>query len=580
MQRGPPHYHSGSSTTCYCVYSSLPQYAPSPYGQARPYITPGDPRDYAPPVRRVPKPKSKDKITRSREMKFDEDNQQWYFETKEAPGVKWLETVWHVTDLPRAKDPDFLVMLNEYYLCGHVMDPPDQDRLPVVPGGMKHWSFSRSRPPPPAERPLPPPPPQQGYDTNTWIEPIYNRHPSAPPYASGSAHPVSVRIPPGVPPPDGWRVHSNSPYLPQAITTIQEQYPPQHYPHRRHLVGPAETVITGDDSDLSDSEYYYDERERERAFIPPPSPKSRKRAEKLKARGYRVTDPHDNATLDEEPRARTRSDASATYSVAPTSRYHADQLPSPSHTAPGPYTYPAPFVPPSNYLPKQDQKIDIHRLLQTRSTLGIAKIPELVFDLRYDPKHAFDRAAAGGSDNEYWSGGGKGEIGTGDLARMPAFQPGQNFVRLVIRHPFNGRGGDWVEDIDEAKYLTVMDVVNIISEMVHMHIDQTLDWDPLSETDRSFVYEAYLNRPCPDEDATGRRLHLFCDKYMFGGIEQLPAKAKGSTAEGPSFLVKLMRNSKHKRYDRLVGFSLPRRMVRRRPSGRSHTTYPTLVDES
>ncbi|KAG8696862.1 hypothetical protein FRC08_006875 [Ceratobasidium sp. 394] len=520
-------------------------------------------------------------------MKFDEENQQWYFETKEAPGVKWLESVWHVSDLPQAKDPDFLAMLNEYYLCGHVMDPPDQDRLPVVPGGMKHWPFSRSRPPPPErsqsapERPLPPPP-QQGYDT-TWIEPIYNRHPSAPPYASGSAHPVSVRIPPGVPPPDGWRVHSTSPYLPQSISTVQDHYAPHPYPHRRHIE-PAETVMTGDDSDFSDSDYY--DRERERAFIPPPSPKSRKRAEKLKARGYGVRDPYDNATSDAESRARTRSDASATYSVTPTSRYHTDQLPSPPHTAPppvpAPYTYPAPFIPPTTYLPKQDQKIEIHRLLQTRSTLGITKIPELVFDLRYDPKHAFDRAAAGGGDNEYWSGGGdKGGSGSGgDMTRMPAFQPGQNFVRLVIRHPFNGRGGDWVEDIDEARYLTVMDVVNIISEMVHMHIDQQLDWDPLSETDRSFVYEAYLNRPCPDEDATGRRLHLFCDKYMFGGIEQLPAKAKGATAEGPSFLVKLMKNSKHKGYDRLVGFSLPRRVVRRRPSGRSYTTYPTLVDES
>ncbi|KAG9120852.1 hypothetical protein FRC07_003477 [Ceratobasidium sp. 392] len=170
---------------------------------------------------------------------------------------------------------------------------------------------------------------------------------------------------------------------------------------------------------------------------------------------------------------------------------------------------------------------------------------------------------------------------------MPAFQPGQSFVRLVIRHPFNGRGGDWVEDLDDAQYMTVKDVMDIVSDMIHEPIDQTLDWDPLSETDRSFVYEAYLNRPCPDEDATGRRLHLFCDKYMFGGIEQLPAKAKGSTAEGPSFLVKLMRtdlntgaDSKHKRYDRITGFSVPRRMVRRRPSGRSHTTYPTLVDES
>ncbi|KAG8707749.1 hypothetical protein FRC09_001635 [Ceratobasidium sp. 395] len=486
-------------------------------------------------------------------MKFDDENQEWYFETKEAPGVKWLESVWHLPDLPQAKDPDFLVMLNEYYLAGHVIDPPDQDRLPIIPGGMKHWPFSRSRPPPPGDSPVPPPvPPKPQRHDSTWIEPIYNRHPSAPPYASGSAHPVSVRIPPGVPPPDGWRVRSTSPYIPPSITAVQDHYSPRpyphHYAHHRQLVEPAETEFTGDDSDLSDSEYEERmmERERERGYFPPPSPKSRRRAEKLKAKRYRVTDPYVNAG-DTETHTQARSEA--TYSTTPISRYHTDQLPSPSHTAPSaPYTYPTPaaFIPPSTYLPKQDQKIEIHRLLQTRSTLGIAKIPELVFDLRYDPKHAFDRASAGGGDNEYWSGGsggGKGEPQRGgDFARMPAFQPGQNFVRLVIRHPFNGRGGDWVEDIYEAKHLTVMEVVNIISEMIYQHIDQTLDWDPLSETDRSFVYEAYLNRPCPDEDASGRRLHLFCDKYMFGGIEQLPAKAKGATAEGPSFLVKLMRS--------------------------------------
>ncbi|KAG8788351.1 hypothetical protein FRC12_014669 [Ceratobasidium sp. 428] len=200
------------------------------------------------------------------------------------------------------------------------------------------------------------------------------------------------------------------------------------------------------------------------------------------------------------------------------------------------------------HLPKQDHEIEIHRLLQTRSTLGIAKIPELVFDLRYDLKHAFDRASAGGvimsiDRSGAGGGGGKGEPqGGGDFARTPTFQPGQNFVQLIIRRPFNGRGGDWVEAIYEAKHLTVMEVMNIISEMIYQHIDQTLDWDPLSKTDRSFAYEAYLNRPCPDEDASGRRLHLFCDKYMFGGIEQLPAKANGATAEGPSFLVKLMRS--------------------------------------
>lgn len=134
-----------------------------------------------------------------------------------------------------------------------------------------------------------------------------------------------------------------------------------------------------------------------------------------------------------------------------------------------------------------------------------------------------------------------------------------------------------MEDVDEARYLTVMDVITIISEMVHRNIDQKLDWEPLSQTDKSFVYEAYLNRPCPDEEATGRRLHLFCEKYMFGGIEQLPPKAKGTTAEGPSFLVKLIKNSKQKRYDRLVGFSVPKMSFL---GGRGDTTFPDLADDT
>jgi hypothetical protein len=29
---------------------------------------------------------------------------------------------------------------------------------------------------------------------------------------------------------------------------------------------------------------------------------------------------------------------------------------------------------------------------------------------------------------------------------------------------------------------------------------------------------------------------------MFGGIEQLPLKAKGTTAEGPTFLVKMIKS--------------------------------------
>ncbi|QRW00876.1 hypothetical protein RhiJN_28894 [Ceratobasidium sp. AG-Ba] len=571
MQRlGPPHYHSGSSTICYCQFSSLPQHA---YGHAptRPYTTMGDPRDYAPPVRRVPKPKSKDKVTKEREMKFDEENHVWYFETKEAPGIKWLESVWHIADLPQAKDSDFLAMINEYYICGHVMDQPDQDRLPVIPGGMsRHWPFKRSPPPPPTERPLPPipqpPPPRQEM---AWIEPLY-RHPTAPAYASGSAHPVSVRIPSGMPHPDGWRLHSTSPYVPQTIMSVQEHYPspypppiPSGRPPPTALVAappPPESMFTGDDSDLSDSEYEYASSAGQgRGYIPPPSPRSRRRAERLKSKGYRVQDPYQNAE-------RARSDSLSQPSTPSHTRHHSSESYPQRASSNQPYQYPTPsttaFIPPSSYLPKQpEQKIEIHRLLQTKSTLGISRIPDLVFDLRYDPKHAFDRGEGGQA-----------------FERAPAFWPGQDFVRLVIRHPFNGRGGDWVEDIDEAKHMTVKDVITIISEMVHCHIDQTLDWDPLSETDRSFVYEAYMNRPCPDEDAAGKRLHLFCDKYMFGGLEQLSAKAKGATAEGPAFLVKLMKNSKHQRYERFTNFSVPRRRANRRPSQRSRTTYPTLAE--
>jgi hypothetical protein len=45
-------------------------------------------------------------------------------------------------------------------------------------------------------------------------------------------------------------------------------------------------------------------------------------------------------------------------------------------------------------------------------------------------------------------------------------------VRFLIRHPFGGRGGDWVEDVEDAQYLTVMAVLRIISGMVHRNIDQ------------------------------------------------------------------------------------------------------------
>lgn len=203
-------------------------------------------------------------------------------------------------------------MLNEYYICGHVIDEPDQDRLPVVPGGLKRWPYSRSRPPPPIQRTRSDPPPQTQVQVQArphpqaWIEPVYHRQPSAPPYASGSAHPVSVCIPPGMPHPDAWRVHANVPFqdFPQNISTVQEGYPRTSHPQQTHrypaalptrryddaLIGPAD-----DASDYEDESYYDPEdMPRERAYIPPPSPKSRRNAQKLRERGYRVADPHDN----------------------------------------------------------------------------------------------------------------------------------------------------------------------------------------------------------------------------------------------------------------------------------------------
>lgn len=70
--------------------TSAPYIYPTP---GRPYTTPADPRDYAPAVRRSAKPKPTNKVSKGREMKFDEKSWQWYFETAEAPGVKWLESV-------------------------------------------------------------------------------------------------------------------------------------------------------------------------------------------------------------------------------------------------------------------------------------------------------------------------------------------------------------------------------------------------------------------------------------------------------------------------------------------------------
>lgn len=231
-----------------------------------------------------------------------------------------MHTIWrnpndrHIEDLPQAKDADFTGMINEYYICGHVVDEPDQDRLPVVPGGLKRWPYSRSRPPPPLERTRSDPVPQARQHPQAWIEPIYHRQPSAPPYASGSAHPVSVSIPPGMPHPDGWRVHANAPYqdFPQSISSVQEGYPqsshqpmqpppggryPGALPAHRHN----DTLIGPDDASDYEDESYYDpgfdpeEIPRERGYIPPTSPGSRKSAHKPKAWGYRAADPYENA---------------------------------------------------------------------------------------------------------------------------------------------------------------------------------------------------------------------------------------------------------------------------------------------
>ncbi|KAJ1310557.1 hypothetical protein OPQ81_007287 [Rhizoctonia solani] len=525
---GPPHYHQGSNNLCYCAFLETHHNPPAPYiypsAPARPRPIAGHPSEYGPAIRRTPKPKPINKIAKSRDMKFDENSWQWYFETAEAPGVKWLDSVRHIEDLPQAKDPDFLAMLNEYYIAGHVIDMPDQDRLPVLPGGPgKSWRYKRAAPPPPVKKQATQHPPAQ-QQPQTWIELSYHQsYPVAPQYASGSAHPVSMRLPSGASPHDAWRAYSTlapPPAGSERLGPLPGAPGPRHYvdatAHRRYR--PAQEEHSDEESeeeeeedDDDESNYSYDRPEelhRSRAYIPPPSPKSQRRARKLRERGFRVVDPHTNANTDGLEALRLEGQ--------PVGKHGR------SASAP-------------NVLPTTYEKVDIHSLLQTRTTLGVARMPDLVFDLRYDPRHAFDR-----SENQK------------DLTTAPAFQPPQKFVRLLIRHPFGGRGGDWVEDVEDAQYLTVMGVLRIISDMVHRYIDQGLDWDPLSELDKSFVYEAYINRPCPDEDAAGRRLHLFCEKYMFGGIEQLPPKAKGTTAEGPTFSVKLIRNSKFKRYDKLI----------------------------
>ncbi|CAE6436627.1 unnamed protein product [Rhizoctonia solani] len=538
---GPPHYHQGSDTLCYCLLEAY--HPPYPAASSRPRPVAGHPSEYGPAIRRIPKPKPTNKVAKSRDMKFNEDSWQWYFETPDAPGVKWLETVRHIEDLPQAKDSDFLLMLNEYYMAGHVIDMPDQERLPVMPGGPgKSWRYKRAPPPAPVQKQATqhPPAPQN------WVEPTYHqRYPAAPQYAGGSAHPVSMRLPSGVPPQqDAWRTYSAAPShdFPRAIQDARHPSGserlgplpgapgPRYYvdatAHRRYQPAPGPEDYSDeeseeeeeDDEEEDESDESYDPPEslhRSRAYIPPPSPKSQRRARKLREKGFRVVDPHTNVDTDELEALRL------------------DGPPMGKHGR----SASAPNVHPTTY-----EKVEIHRLLQTRTMLGIARMPDLVFDLRYDPRHA------------------------------------QRFVRILIRHPFGGRGGDWIEDVEDAQYLTVMGVLRIVSDMVHRSIDQNLDWDPLSDFDKSFVYEAYLNRPCPDEDAAGRRLHLFCEKFMFGGIEQLSPKAKGTTAEGPTFAVKLIKNSKLKRYDKPSGFRIPSGKAKRW-TGRGESTFPYLGDD-
>ncbi|KAF8758762.1 hypothetical protein RHS01_03149 [Rhizoctonia solani] len=276
-----PHYHQGSANLCHCafsesyhntsapyIYPSAPAPAPPPAGRPRPIA--GHPSEYAPAIRRVPKPKPTNKIAKSRDMKFDEDTWQWYFETADAPGVRWLESVRHIEDLPQAKDPDFASMLNEYYMAGHVIDMPDQERLPVVPGGLgKGWRYKRAAPPPavqkqPTQHPPAPAQPQ------TWIEPIYHqRYPAAPQYAGGSAHPVSMR-----PNHDGWRRLGPLPGTPG----------PRHYvdasAHRGYRPPSpddspseeSEDEEDEDEDDESDDSYNYPELHRSRSYAPPHLP--------------------------------------------------------------------------------------------------------------------------------------------------------------------------------------------------------------------------------------------------------------------------------------------------------------------
>ncbi|KAG8726855.1 hypothetical protein FRC11_014350, partial [Ceratobasidium sp. 423] len=389
---------------------------------------------------------------------------------------------------------------------GHAINMPNQNRPPVFPGGPgKPWGYQRAPPPPPVQNKAMKYPHVQ-VQPQTWIKPVcLQRYPAAPQYAGGSAHPASMRLPSGTPP----RVYAPGP-LPEFPRALQEVH---HLGRSEHLGRyyvdasahrgyPPPEDSSGKESEDGDDESDYshgppEELHRPRVSTPHPFPNFQELVQELEAKGFRVDDPHTNA--------------------APTLDDGLDRQPSfgkHGHSASAP-----------NVLLATYEKVDIHRLLQTRTTLDVTRMPDLVFDLRYDPHHAFDRS----------------EESQKDLTTAPAFQPGQKFVRLLIRHPFGGCGGDWFEDVGDAKYSTVVGVLRMVADIVHRNIHQNLDWDPLSEFDNSFVYEAYLNQPCPNEDVTSQHLHLFCEKYMFGGIKQLLSKAKGTMAEGPTFVVKLIK---------------------------------------
>ncbi|KAG8752680.1 hypothetical protein FRC11_008147 [Ceratobasidium sp. 423] len=307
---GPAHYHQSSNNICYraCPETYYDTSAPCIYPSApsRPCPVAGHQSHYGPAIPREPKPNPTTRLTKSRSMKFDEVSHRWYFTTPEAPGVKWLKSVWDVKDLPQSNDSEFLSMVNEYHMNGHVIEMPDQNSLPYIPReARKSWWFKRAPPPPPVQKQAMPYPPAPAQPQNL-IGPIYYWcYPAAPQYAGGSAHPVSMHLPSGVPP----CVCTPAP-LPQFSGALQEVRhpggserlgPPPGTPGPRHCAdASAHRGYHSLPEDFADEGRKEEDDEYEVLDCSygqevPPSPGSQWLAQKLEGEGFGEVDPHTNA---------------------------------------------------------------------------------------------------------------------------------------------------------------------------------------------------------------------------------------------------------------------------------------------